>query len=116
MGECGLLDGLDPRLWCACLIEPRELQQDNWKLLPGPLPSGPGARAVIQGIPAKFPGSCHASLRPGGTPCTSSLLLRWIELKRVGLRLRLGLFSPHTFLGKENTLFSLFSMDAGDGL
>lgn len=91
-------------------FEPRKLQWDNWKLLPGSLPNGPDARAAIQGIPAKFLGSCYASPLPRG----KTLVLlhffwdreNWRELACI---LNKAYFLYTHFFGMGNK-FSFFSM------
>lgn len=79
-------------------------------LLPGPLPSGPNARAAIQGTPAKFPGPCPASLLPRGKPLHFLTSFETDQIEESWLTSKRGLFSLLTFFGRGNKLFSFFSM------
>lgn len=94
---------------CACFSEPRNRVRTTGNLLPGPLPSGPNARAAIQGIPAKFPGSCHASLLPRGKPLhfLTSFETHQIEESWLASKTR-PIFSTHIFWKGNQIIFLRF--------
>lgn len=76
------------------------------KLLPIPLPGGPNARAAIQGVAAKFPGSRQASLPPRGT-LHSLTSLETNQIGETWLASKTRLCCLHTFFGKREQIIFL---------
>lgn len=99
-GECRVRAG--PPCICAAPTralassEPQELQRDNWPLLPGPLPSGPDARAALQD-PSQVSRPLSGFLPPRGKPLHCLTALETHQTGESWLTSKTSLFSLHAF-------------------
>lgn len=117
VGECHLRAG-PPRIcavptWALASSETQELQRDNWPLLPGPLPSGHDARAVLQD-PGQVSRLLSGFLPPRGKPLHCLTAFETDQTGESWLTAKTSLFSLRVFGGGTSDGPSV-PWDAGDG-